>query len=248
MVQQGTTHGKLCPLGQTESAQAARNKRDVQRTEHQVPGIDDAWYANAGSRPGVLYSDAQSRLRWTGPTDFILLTRSPQSGFDPPDAHDTTDCPARGAELGHNNTTDCARAWHRTGSHWCSRVQPFVRQSPHGKLCPLGQTEPAQAARYTRDVRRTEHQVPGIDDAPHANTGSRPGVLNSNARSRLREMGPTDFILLTRPPLCRLTLRKVKAVLVILIGLPAHLLTPIPPLRWVPSLRWILSPNIRRRR
>ena len=115
---------------------------------------------------------------------------------------------ARGTELGHNDTTDCARAWRRTGSYWCSRVQPFVRQSPHRKLCPLGQAESAQAARYTRDVRRTEHQVPGIDNASHANAGSRPGILYSDARSRLRETGPTDFILLTRPPLCHYTLTK----------------------------------------
>ena len=83
-----------------------------------------------------------------------------------------------------------------------------MRQSPHRKLCPLGQTESAQAARYTRDVRRTEHQVPGIDNASHANAGSRPGILYSDARSRLRETGPTDFILLTRPPLCHYTLKK----------------------------------------
>ena len=69
-------HGKLCPLGQTESAQASRYKRDVWRAEHQVPGIDDALYANAGSRLGVLYCDARSRLREAGPTDFILLTGS----------------------------------------------------------------------------------------------------------------------------------------------------------------------------
>jgi hypothetical protein len=102
------------------------------------------------------------------------------------------------------DTSDCVRArqinWviltqtvlgrvAEQGHLGANRVHPFVRRSPHGKLCPLGQTASAKLPGIREMFRETEHQVPGIDNAWYANAGSRPGVLYSNAWSRFWGVG-----------------------------------------------------------
>ncbi len=126
------------------------------------------------------------------PYDFRLRSRTAQSWVIP-----TIYCVPQSWVI---LTIYCVRRVAEQGHLGANRVQPFVRRSPHGKLCPLGQTASAKLPGIREMFRGTEHQVPGIDDAWYANAGSRPGVLYSDARSRFWGRGPTDFILLTWSP------------------------------------------------